>query len=274
MRAPPALAGVITLSLVAHAALAPPARAQVTPTQDLRRISITARAGDTVHTWSSAPNAPFADFDAPDTAVDAAAGTATAHAHASQSSFFHTADRRADLAAHANAAASAVSQGFDPGSAQASSSFYTAFHLVEPLILTLSATLTRGNVSSAQLVLQSSDNQVSYFLDASSPQPIDLHITLPAGDYTLVAYASAAVALYPFADLADGCAYDLSASLEPACPTDFNADGFLDFFDYADFVACFEGVGCSDGLAADFNADGFVDFFDYGDFVAAFEAGC
>jgi hypothetical protein len=61
--------------------------------------------------------------------------------------------------------------------------------------------------------------------------------------------------------------------MEVACRADFNADGFLDFFDYADFVACFEGTG-TPGCDADFNADGFVDFFDYTDFVAAFEAGC
>jgi trimeric autotransporter adhesin len=60
------------------------------------------------------------------------------------------------------------------------------------------------------------------------------------------------------------------------CPPDFNADGSLNFFDYTDFVACFEGSACpnNDPLAADFNADGFVDFFDYSDFVAAFETGC
>jgi endo-1,4-beta-xylanase len=60
----------------------------------------------------------------------------------------------------------------------------------------------------------------------------------------------------------------------PACPADFNADGFLDFFDFDDFVACFEGSACPPGKSADFNADGFVDFFDFDDFVAAFEAGC
>ena len=55
------------------------------------------------------------------------------------------------------------------------------------------------------------------------------------------------------------------------CPADFNGDGFLDFFDYLDFVTAFETGG---GLEADFNGDGFVDFFDYADFVEAFEAGC
>lgn len=54
------------------------------------------------------------------------------------------------------------------------------------------------------------------------------------------------------------------------CPADANADGFLDFFDYDEFVAAFET-----GLPlADFNRDGFLDFFDYDAFVVAFEAGC
>jgi hypothetical protein len=57
------------------------------------------------------------------------------------------------------------------------------------------------------------------------------------------------------------------------CKSDFNGDGFLDFFDYDDFVTCFETNDCGDA-SADFNEDGFVDFFDYDDFVAAFEAGC
>lgn len=81
-----------------------------------------------------------------------------------------------------------------------------------------------------------------------------------------------------FAD-AGGLPTSSIAFLKPAglcCPADFNADGFLDFFDYADFVACFEGTQCPDPdpLAADFNADGFVDFFDYADFVEALETGC
>jgi hypothetical protein len=59
------------------------------------------------------------------------------------------------------------------------------------------------------------------------------------------------------------------------CPADWNCDGFLDFFDFDDFVASFEDdthPACR--TSADFNADGFVDFFDFNDFVAAFEAGC
>jgi hypothetical protein len=65
----------------------------------------------------------------------------------------------------------------------------------------------------------------------------------------------------------------LTGTGETACPSaDFNADGFVDFFDYDDYVACFEGAGAP-GCNSDFNGDGFVDFFDYDAFVFAFE-GC
>lgn len=57
-------------------------------------------------------------------------------------------------------------------------------------------------------------------------------------------------------------------------PADFNADGFLDGFDYDEYVSCFEGDACPPGATADFNADGFLDGFDYDDFVTAFEQGC
>ena len=63
-------------------------------------------------------------------------------------------------------------------------------------------------------------------------------------------------------------------STNPACPADFNSDGFVDFFDYDAFVGCFETVACPPGKTADFNGDGFVDFFDYDLYVAAFEGGC
>ncbi len=59
-----------------------------------------------------------------------------------------------------------------------------------------------------------------------------------------------------------------------SCPADFNADGAVDFFDYDDFVNCFEGGACPPGKTADFNNDTAVDFFDYDDFVVAFETGC
>lgn len=62
--------------------------------------------------------------------------------------------------------------------------------------------------------------------------------------------------------------------VNPHCHADFNGDGFLDGFDYDEFVQCFEGGTCPSGRTADFNEDGFADGFDYDEFVAAFEMGC
>ncbi len=58
------------------------------------------------------------------------------------------------------------------------------------------------------------------------------------------------------------------------CPADFNSDGAVDFFDYDEFVQCFEGGTCPPGKTADFNNDTAVDFFDYDQFVQAYELGC
>jgi hypothetical protein len=52
---------------------------------------------------------------------------------------------------------------------------------------------------------------------------------------------------------------------------DWNRDNSVDFFDYDDFLTCFEGISCPEGFSADFNCDGSVDFFDYSDFVYWFE---
>ncbi len=56
----------------------------------------------------------------------------------------------------------------------------------------------------------------------------------------------------------------------PSPSSDFNADGFLDFTDFDDFVGAFEAGSAN----ADFNADGFLDFTDFDLFVTTFEAGC
>ena len=66
----------------------------------------------------------------------------------------------------------------------------------------------------------------------------------------------------------------VSFLVSPHCRADFNLDGFVDFFDFNDFVTCFDGSACPAERDADFNADGFVDFFDFNDFVDAFESGC
>ncbi len=66
------------------------------------------------------------------------------------------------------------------------------------------------------------------------------------------------------------CVTDMAAK----CPADFNNDTSVDFFDYDDFVVCFEGGVCPPCATADFNNDTAVDFFDYDDFVVAFETPC
>ena len=54
------------------------------------------------------------------------------------------------------------------------------------------------------------------------------------------------------------------------CEADFNADRFVDCFDYLLYVQAFE----SGEPDADLNSDEFVDFFDYARFVEVFEEGC
>jgi hypothetical protein len=62
--------------------------------------------------------------------------------------------------------------------------------------------------------------------------------------------------------------------LEGYCPADFNLDGFVDYFDYTDYVDCFETGFCPPHNDADVNGDGFVDYFDYDMYVGIFENGC
>jgi hypothetical protein len=112
------------------------------------------------------------------------------------------------------------------------------------------------------------DGGVSVPLTPNFPSVFGLYAsgdTLHVGGNFQVA-GSQGVAAYGIAAYR-GCA-------EPDCPADFNGDAFLDFFDYADYVTCFEVGTCPAGRTADFNGDAFVDFFDYADFVQAFETGC
>ena len=69
-------------------------------------------------------------------------------------------------------------------------------------------------------------------------------------------------------------AWVASGDVEAPCRSDFDGDGFVDFFDLDAFVACFDGEGCPPGRSADFDLDGFVDFFDFDSFIGVFEAGC
>lgn len=97
-------------------------------------------------------------------------------------------------------------------------------------------------------------------------QPLDLPTILPPGQTARLllnlAVTSASTSLTTTATL-------IAAGV-PRCDADLNADGVIDFFDYADFIEAFE----SGSPLADFNQDNFLDFFDYADFVQAFESGC
>jgi hypothetical protein len=62
--------------------------------------------------------------------------------------------------------------------------------------------------------------------------------------------------------------------LEGYCVADFNLDAFVDFFDYTDYVDCFEFGNCPPWNDADVNGDGFVDYFDYDMFVEIYQVGC
>jgi hypothetical protein len=112
------------------------------------------------------------------------------------------------------------------------------------------------------------------FQASSRPcQEVTARFQLTAGTYRVFA------AVAQFADFPCGGTVSSNYILtigeaDTGCAADFNGDGFLDFFDYGDFVTCFEGAGCPDGRDADFNGDAFVDFFDYASYVEAFENGC
>jgi hypothetical protein len=111
-------------------------------------------------------------------------------------------------------------------------------------------------------------------LPASPPvgTPVPFSFVLPTLDLDMPLHRLVG---YPY-EVTIGTSDGSSAPItEPSCPADWNLDGFLDFFDYDAFVACFEDPSvCGWRGTADFNADGFADFFDYDDFVSAYERGC
>ena len=75
-------------------------------------------------------------------------------------------------------------------------------------------------------------------------------------------------------DVSNDCGTNSAAASLVVCAPDFNCDGFVDIYDFSDFVTCFEGGTCPSGATADFNRDGFADIYDFTDFVNAFESGC
>ncbi len=73
------------------------------------------------------------------------------------------------------------------------------------------------------------------------------------------------------ADVAQDLPFIISGySGNPPCPSDVNADGFVNGVDFDQFTAAFD-IG---DLFADFDHNGFVNGVDFDAFVSAFEAGC
>ncbi len=103
---------------------------------------------------------------------------------------------------------------------------------------------------------------------ASSPAPCGtatVTANLAPGTYR------AFIATSVFTGVPCGTRYRATLRSSPCgCPSDFNHDGIVDFFDYLDFVQAFSAQAPS----SDFNNDGVIDFFDYLDFVQAFSSGC
>jgi hypothetical protein len=100
-------------------------------------------------------------------------------------------------------------------------------------------------------------------------------IALAPDDYVFVATSVTSPSCPGVCDQIDSWVWGVDVTFTPGvCEADFNGDGSVDFFDYDDFIACFESIACPPGADADFNDDGSVDFFDYDDFVLSFEVGC
>lgn len=131
-----------------------------------------------------------------------------------------------------------------------------------------------NNGSASFSVIAQSDTALSYRWRHDS-QPIDTSVNPSAATATLtIAHAMIADAgLYDCVVTSCGSVTSNSARLR-ACVSDFNCDGAIDFFDFDDFVVCFEGIACPPGISADFDRDGTVDFFDYDAFISAFESPC
>ncbi len=153
--------------------------------------------------------------------------------------------------------------------ASAATSFLVHFTVIASSRATISCGIDNaGAAASASLT-----GPAGVLFAASSSQSAIL--TLPPGEYEFRTQISASGACSGSCSHVNSVLCNTYVLFEPApCPADFNGDTAVDFFDYDDFVTCFEGGTCPPGTTADFNNDTAVDFFDYDDFVMAFEAGC
>lgn len=143
--------------------------------------------------------------------------------------------------------------------------------------------------STGSLVIELAGTAGGQFSRLTGPQPKTLGGTLvvttvsgyvpPCGStYTIITgpitgtFENIALPQVPVGQM--NVLYTANSVILSYVPSDYNGDGFVDAFDYDDYVACFEGIACLPGKSSDFNNDGFTDAFDYDDFVLYFESGC
>ena len=161
----------------------------------------------------------------------------------------------------------------DLSSSDGRSGFEAVFRVDAPVRYWLSGSI-RANYAQALVTLFGPGGGVLHqYNESISEVAFDESGILAPGVYEIHMLAQASVDP-SFEWGATGADFGATLRWVPYCPADFNADGFLDFFDYDEFVGCYEGGECPPGEDADFNNDGFVDFFDYDAFVGAFETGC
>ena len=165
------------------------------------------------------------------------------------------------------------------GTALITDHFEYTFEVLKPSTYTLDVAVACGAGMSVNFAF--SGPSVSYSETTANNGPAILHTgetgSLATGQYTIILHGAGGhsfVGPGGGGTGGGGATPTLVLAITPVCSADFNGDGFVDFFDFNDFVTCFEGGSCPDGTTADFNGDGFADFFDFTDFVTAFEAGC
>ena len=137
-----------------------------------------------------------------------------------------------------------------------------------------------GNLNDAYLIIDAFPSTRRVYF--GQPLPSEGSHTVPAGTLRLNRRYTATLYFLSFVEVPSAGFTDAISNVAAwrtntvqirtagNCPPDYNGDGFLDFFDYSDFVEGFE----SGDLDADYNGDGFLDFFDYSDYVFGFETGC
>jgi hypothetical protein len=158
-------------------------------------------------------------------------------------------------------------------SSQGRSGFEAVFRVDAPIRYWLTGSIRAVYANAAVTLFGPAGSVLQQHTESFSETLIDGSGVLSPGMYEIHMFAEAAVDP-SFEWGSTGADFNATFRWIPYCPADFNGDGFLDFFDYDDFVACYEGDSCPPNEDADFNNDGFADFFDYDAFVGVFEIGC